>query len=385
MKFITIVFILLIALIYGCINYYIGLKGYRLIEHFLPFFNSKVYWVLFWFVVFSFIISRIIAKYVPSKLNYLLSIVGYYWMATLEYILISLMIYNFIRLLCKYLYPSLYTILSKNAFTNGAGLILILGIVILLIYGTINARTPVIKSYHLDINKRAGNMKTLKLVFLADLHIGDIIGKSRVVPMINSINELKPDIVLFGGDILDDSTTIFINQNLGKEFRNIKSKFGVYTVLGNHEYYSGNNNIVVDTLTSGNIKVLRDATIKIDDSFYIVGREDLEASRIGITRKTLPDLLHPLDKTLPIILLDHQPPKKKSSIDSSIDLQLSGHTHQGQFFPNQFFTSLLYKLDYGFIKLGASSLIVTSGYGTWGPPIRIGNKPEIVEILINFK
>lgn len=92
-----------------------------------------------------------------------------------------------------------------------------------------------------------------------------------------------------------------------------------------------------------------------------------------------------INKKLPIILLDHQPPKNNSFINNEIDLQLSGHTHQGQFFPNNFFTKILFVIDYGYMKSGNSNLIVSSGYGTWGPPIRIGNKPEIVFIKLHFK
>ena len=90
------------------------------------------------------------------------------------------------------------------------------------------------------------------------------------------------------------------------------------------------------------------------------------------------------DKTLPIIVLNHRPEQLVEAENENVDLQLSGHTHKGQLFPGNLVTGYLNEKDYGYFKKGDFNLIVSSGYGTWGPPIRIGSKSEIVNIKINF-
>lgn len=111
----------------------------------------------------------------------------------------------------------------------------------------------------------------------------------------------------------------------------------------------------------------------------------MDGRRYGFKRKSMDDLLKNTDLSLPILLLDHQPPKKRGELDERIDLMLSGHTHKGQIFPNNLFTSLLFLVDYGYKRFGQENIIVSSGYGTWGPPLRIGSKAELVEIDIQFK
>jgi hypothetical protein len=92
-----------------------------------------------------------------------------------------------------------------------------------------------------------------------------------------------------------------------------------------------------------------------------------------------------IDRNLPVILLDHQPVNLDEPAQLGIDLQLSGHTHRGQLFPNHLITGRIYENDWGLITRGTLNVVVSSGVGTWGPPIRVGNKPEVVEIVIHFK
>lgn len=161
---IIILFMLIAIFIYGLTNYYIGLKGLNSIGKYLPFIRPEIYWIIFWFIVFSFAISRLLSKYLPAKINYFVSIVGYYWIAAFEYFLIIILFYNLIKLLSKYIYPSFYELISRSTFTSKGSLFVITAVIILLIYGTINASNPVIKTYNLNINKLAGNMQKLNIV-----------------------------------------------------------------------------------------------------------------------------------------------------------------------------------------------------------------------------
>ena len=92
-----------------------------------------------------------------------------------------------------------------------------------------------------------------------------------------------------------------------------------------------------------------------------------------------------VDISQPVIMLDHEPLQIQEAQQAGVDIQLSGHTHKGQLFPLHFITKNLFETDYGYWHKGAYQLIVTSGYGTWGPPIRVGNHPEVVEIMIQFR
>ena len=142
---------------------------------------------------------------------------------------------------------------------------------------------------------------------------------------------------------------------------------------------------VVKTFNDSGINVLRDKAILINNSFYVIGRDDIsQESQTKVKRKELSDIIKDLDKSRPLILMDHQPRNFDDTQKQGIDLQVSGHTHRGQLFPANLITNAIFELDYGYLQKNNSNFIVSSGYGTWGPPIRIGSRSEIVEININL-
>jgi predicted MPP superfamily phosphohydrolase len=133
-------------------------------------------------------------------------------------------------------------------------------------------------------------------------------------------------------------------------------------------------------MEEADITVLRDSYQLIADSFYLVGRDDAHNSN----RKELDTVISGIDKSLPVILMDHNPSYLEDGDNAQIDLQLSGHTHQGQFFPLNLVTDKVFEVDWGYLQKDHMQVIVSNGFGTWGPPIRVGNRPEIVEIFIKF-
>jgi predicted MPP superfamily phosphohydrolase len=212
--------------------------------------------------------------------------------------------------------------------------------------------------------------------------LGTIINRNRLSRIVKEINTLNPDIVLFAGDIVDEDIKPVIRFNLGEMLLNIKAKYGVYAITGNHEYIGGAEK-ADKYLSSHGIKMLRDTTILINNSFYICGREDRDSERFsGKKRKELKDLLIGIDTNKTLIVLNHQPTKLYEAVELGVDLHLSGHTHNGQLFPFNFITKKIYEISYGYKKTGNSNFYVSSGVGSWGPPIRIGNKPEIVNIKL---
>jgi hypothetical protein len=133
------------------------------------------------------------------------------------------------------------------------------------------------------------------------------------------------------------------------------------------------------------MKVLRDNYELIDSSFYVVGREDVAMKQFtGKDRKTLKEIINSIDSDHPQFLLDHTPVKLEQAEKSGIDLQLSGHTHHGQIWPGNIITNLIYERSWGYKKNNGTHYYITSGAGTWGPPVRTGSKSEIVNIKIKF-
>lgn len=380
-------FIVLIAVfisIYAAVNYYIGYRGWQVFISNKHLINSKVYWLIFWVISLSYIIARLTQRFFPNFISEGLTIVGSYWMAAMVYFIIILLIIDIIRLLDKWL-----SFLPDN-IKNNPSIITIIGLIIIgivmgtLIYGTWNARKPVVKHYNVKINKKAGSLDKLHIVMVTDIHLGTLINNGRLVKMVNMINELHPDIVLLPGDVVDEDIKVVIEQKMAETFRKLKPQYGVYAVFGNHENIGGQGDKVEDYLNEGGIKVLRDSYVKVADSFYVIGRNDMSSMGSRVKRQALVNLMKGIDPSLPLILLDHQPSKLNEPEKQGIDLQLSGHTHRGQFFPINYITQRIYEKDYGYLRKGDFQLIVSSGFGTWGPPIRVGNKSEIVDILVEF-
>ena len=139
-------------------------------------------------------------------------------------------------------------------------------------------------------------------------------------------------------------------------------------------------------LKAHNIKMLSDTVININASIYIVGREERSINQFtGKKRKPLKKLMSQIDKNYPIILMDHQPFGLNEALENGIDLQLSGHTHHGQLFPFNYLTEAIFEKSWGYLKKGNTLYYISSGVGTWGPPIRTGNHPEIVNIKLTFQ
>jgi uncharacterized protein len=192
-------------------------------------------------------------------------------------------------------------------------------------------------------------------------------------------------VILFAGDVFDENIESSNKQQVSDNFRKLSAPYGVFAALGNHEYMGGNAEDAINYLGEAGVMVLKDRFQEIAGSFYVIGRDDLSGARYsGAPRQDLITLLQGVDRSLPMILMDHQPSKLEEPVKQGIDLQLSGHTHAGQLFPIRFITRRIFADDWGLLRKGDFNLIVSSGYGTWGPPIRLGNTPEVVDIMIKF-
>ncbi len=131
--------------------------------------------------------------------------------------------------------------------------------------------------------------------------------------------------------------------------------------------------------------MLRDTAVLVNGQFYLVGRDDRDKPRFtGKPRKELSEILNKADHAYPIILMDHQPFNLEKSADNGVDLQLSGHTHNGQIWPFSYITRAIYELSWGYKKIRNTHVYVSCGFGTWGPPVRLGSRPEVLIIHLTF-
>jgi uncharacterized protein len=378
------IFISIALAIYGLLNYYIFIRGWQAIPR-----DSAVrtyYLVLFMFVALTYLSGRILESRLPVLVSDILIWIGSFWWGAILYFFLIVVALDLIRLINHFLpfYPS--ALANNYAFAKQViAIVSVVIVFIVLTFGYFNARNVRIKTLTLSIPKQAGNIKSLNIVSASDIHLGTIIGRGMLDQIVGKINSLNPDIVLLPGDIIDEDPKPVIRQNLGEALRQIKAPLGVFAVTGNHEYYGGVK-AACDYLDAHGITMLRDTTIKIADSFYIVGRDDREKARItGQNRKSIDELLADVDKNLPIIAMDHQPFALQKVAESGIDLQISGHTHYGQLWPLGYITDLIFQLSWGYKQIGQTHFYVSSGAGTWGPPMRLGNTPEIVNYRISFR
>lgn len=385
----TVLMILLALLffgVYGAMNYYIGLRGWQHFGRYIPFMNIKIYWIVFWFIVLAYIIFRFVDRSLPESVSGIINLIGSYWMVVMVYLLIILPLVDLILFLNRRV-----SFLPKN-ITQAANISVIWGVLVitfittLLIYGTWSGRSPNITTYNLDVSKKAGNLPSLKIAMVSDVHLGSIIDNDRLTKMVDKINEMNPDLVLLAGDIIDNKLEPFVKQNMGSNFKRLNSKYGVYASMGNHETFNRNLDEVEKQYEQADIVVLRDEAVLVADSFYVIGREaSSRDSTVKRERKELSKIIEGIDKNKPLILMDHEPSNLHEPEEQGVDLQVSGHTHKGQFTPVNIITGLIYEVDYGYLKKGDTSVVVSSGFGTWGPPVRIGSRSEIVEINLKFQ
>lgn len=266
------------------------------------------------------------------------------------------------------------------------GITVILIACAIIVYGYFNASDIQVTEYSVDVDRKAGDLDKLKLVFISDTHIGTTVKKKEIDFIVDKVNSIKPDIVCFGGDIFDEGTSTRLMEYTRDAFSNINSLYGSYYITGNHEYYMGNMDDGVKYIEDAGINVLMDKYEFIGNSFYIAGRIDRSSQRsTGEERKTVGEIMDGADMKYPVILLDHQPVGIAEAENAGVDLQLSGHTHSGQIFPLNFITSISNDLNYGYLKKSDFNIIVSSGCGTWGIPVRIGSSSEIVCVDVNFK
>lgn len=338
----------------------------------------------------------------PKSLHRMLKITGNYFLGIFLYTLVIILLADFGRILLKYVFHASW-IHSRTTFTV-AGAICALLILLLSACGIFHAKYIKTTSYDVIINKTIPERTSMKVVLLADTHFGYNAGVLHARELVRKINKQKPDLVCIAGDIFDNEyDAVRDPEKLEKTLRGIKSTYGVYACWGNHDlneeilagftfkHKDGDLSDIKDPhmkkfLEDSNIHILEDESVLINDQFYVIGRKDASLTeKIHETRKAPAQLTEKLDRDKPIIMIDHQPKELQELADAGVDLDLCGHTHDGQTFPGNFTIKLMWENPCGLLSKDNMTNITTSGAGVWGPAMRIGTDSEICSINIQLK
>lgn len=353
-------FMLLLTFFLGnCFAIYITVK------HIIPT-NFKMVFTLILIGISSLMYLYVIrSRYFSANFSYgvnqILAYVVYYFMGTIVYSGLL------------YLVAFGGNLILKNRVDINLYKFVIPIVALLLIVGTYFKWSTVVKEY--EINGEGRFKKPLNIVLISDIHLGYINGNSSMMKLVEIVNSLNPDIVLVAGDTIDMHLKPVLEKNILENFKNIKSRYGVFINIGNHDIYGGGVKEFTNRLNGyENVTVLRDSKVLIDNSFYV-------ASRDNYSKKPLREILKDSEGK-PVLYMEHTPNSIDETVENKVFLQVSGHTHKGQFFPGRLFTKRIFKLDYGYRKFQATNVVVSSGYGTWGPPIRVGTQSEVVLIKV---
>lgn len=368
-----------IFLLYGGANFYIGRKLFQWLKWLWPQMNRTIC-----VVIFVLLASSVIMNFLPlpAPIKEIMSGIGSYWMGVFAYLLLFFLLMDLVLILATTLRIIPTPVPQKIRFY--AGLTVMVFMVGFVSYGIYNANQIKHVSYEVQ-TKETTLSADMKIVLISDLHLGAVNSEKRLESLVEQINQLAPDIVCIAGDIFNDDYYAIKNPERAIQLLNrIAATYGVYGSLGNHD--GGQTfDLMIDFLEQSNIKLLNDEYVVIDERLVLFGR--LDPSPIGgfggWVRKEITEMVASLDTNMPVVVMDHTP-SNLEQYDERIDLVLSGHTHKGQIFPANLITNAIFEVDYGHYQKDAASphVIVTSGAGTWGMPMRVGSNNEIVSIYL---
>ncbi len=394
---------LILSPFYVAIIYWVCRRWYK----FISALNIKNKRLDFWLKHFSwsmFLLTIFIGlAFILPEDNFLrrpLFKIGAYWLGISLYLILYVALIDLLRWIYSKVFKDKYN--DFYARTICALLIIVLTGVTS-IYGIINAKIVRTTEYEITINKDGGNFKEMTIAMFGDPQFGYNIGEYHLKQAVDIINKNDVDIVCVVGDIFDNQYSAIKNPDkLIDLFNQIKSKYGMYAVLGNHDVeepilcgFTFNDDDLENKLASkemldfikkSGMVLLYDENVIINDSVNLYGRADQERPNLGnITRKESGDLFKEVDVSKPIMVLDHEPREYDELEKAGVDLMMAGHTHDGQLWPTKIATDIIWENSYGLWVKNAFHAITTSGLGLFGPNMRVGTIAEVCIIHVKFR
>lgn len=331
------------------------------------------------------VLVRILERYGLEIFARGLAYVGFIWMALLFIFVSASFVFDIYRL-----FHFLARQLAQGplaAFILSARHFCILSIILsfaVVTYGYFEALNIQTEHVTVKTDKLPEEIKRVRVAQISDVHLGLIVGETRLRRILNQVTEARPDILVSTGDFVDGQMDN--PETLTVMLWSIPAKYGKYAVTGNHEFYAGLNRALAFTEKAG-FTILRGEGMTVGNVLNIAGIDD--PARGGYRPDDAvfeKELLRKLPRDKFTVLLKHQPIVSSKSL-GLFDLQLSGHTHNGQIFPFSLVTKLYYRIPAGLSKPDNSALLyVSRGSGTWGPPVRFLSPPEVTIIdIVNAK
>jgi len=359
------------------LNIYPAYRTYVWLRLYFPSLNPVLFGLIFAFLPFVSVATFYSHK-VPVRLKKTVDWVGGIFMLVFMFSFVFWLIYDAGRLVTSR-FETCYPL-----FVKYGGFAVFIFTALLIIPGYIRYLRIRVVRYKVDLCRDIGG--DLNAVLISDVHLGAVNSERHLKKIVKIINEQDADVVFVAGDTFNNNFFAITDpEQTSALLRSIKSRYGVYACLGNHD--AGKTyHYMADFLKKSNIKLLNDESVDVDGRFTVLGRIDPEPM-CGFDEDTVRCDIKKVEEKmsfdLPVIVLDHNPSKIKE-YDSKYDLILGGHTHHGQMFPGNLFTRLLFKVDYGYYKESPDlpSVIVSSGAGVWAMPYRTASACEVVVIDI---
>lgn len=359
------------------VNGYVFLRGWQVTPP--STYVRFIYSFIFWALTSLFIIRMVYGDTFNTATSYLISSIAFTWFIAVIYFAIALLFIDLLRVLNHFfgIFPAF---VRENIYTVKylSAIIIATSVSLVLLYGNYKFHNPKVTRLSIKVDKPMPQ-EGLRVVLMSDIHLSSYINGDDLRRFVDLSNSQNPHIVLIAGDIADRNLKPLLDWDAQSILRRLKSVYGVYAVSGNHEFYGGEREEIYSYLSSSGINMLLDSLVNVAGVIEIAGRED----RTNFKRDSLEKILSKRDVNLPLILLDHQPYQLDQAVSNKVDIQLSGHTHNGQFWPVNKIVKSMYELPYGYMKRGDTHFYVTSGIGLWGPKFRIGTLSEIVLIEIS--
>jgi hypothetical protein len=333
----------------------------------------------YFLLILIFPLVEILAHDSETGWTHYVQIAGYYSLPYLLYLFLVLVVCDLMTGFNYFLKIIPRDILRGRRFRSVCLFIVLMVPLVIEVYGIAHYNRIQVNPYSIRIPRKSSGIDHLKIAIASDFHLRDSTAKGFMPTFVNKLNSLKADIVLLPGDLVEGHGDNQRESEFELLFRQIKSKYGVYAVFGNHEWHGNEGKRAF--FDRAGLKVLADEVIIIDRAFYLAGRNENRSQN----RKNLDELLQQTSADLPVILLDHRPLNLAEVGRGKVDIQVSGHTHNGQLFPLNFITKQVYELSWGYKQIGNTHFFVTSGIRTWGPSVRTVGDSEIMLIEVEFK
>lgn len=377
-----ILFLFVFCSLYGLLNFYAFLKVKKALA---PGVWSSTLLLLFMAaVVASPILTRTASRLGLEPVASVLAYLGYTWMGFLFLFAFAFFLLDLYHLLVNLAGLVTSASLSPMILPNRQAFFVILVLCILATtysyFEALLIRTDPLVIKTPKLPKEVGR---LRIAQISDVHLGIIVQKDRLRRILDKVKEADPDILVSTGDLLDGQIADI--SGLAGMLREVNPRFGKFAVTGNHEFYVGLEHSLEFTEQAG-FSVLRGESVEVEGGIILAGVDDAALSRRTprepVSEETVLSKVHGNKFK---VLLKHRPVVRKDSV-GRFDLQLSGHTHNGQLLPFKVFSKLFYPYNSGLIDLGkGSSIYVNRGSGTWGPPMRFLAPPEVTVIDLVHK